>query len=92
MQSKNGFKTPGIPTVELEKNEEEKPESEILHFDKPDFDFIPKNCQWRQQGPYLVCYSCILQHAVFIGMEKMITGMNEKGEPILKNRDFKRQA
>lgn len=74
-------------------SDEEEAESEVLNFDKADFKFIPKgNCQYRQQGPYLVCYSCELQHAVFIGMNKMMVGTNKDGTPIIKNRDFKQQA
>jgi hypothetical protein len=84
MQSKKEYKMP-----EMLQTDEEKPESEQLHFDKPDFEFIPKgDCQYRQQGPYLICYSCVLQHAVYIGMEKMMIGINEKG-PIIVKRDFK---
>lgn len=75
--------------VESSESNDEKPETEQMNFNKPDFEFIPKgNCQYRQQGPYLICYSCVLQHAVYIGMEKMMIGMNEKG-PIIVKRDFK---
>ena len=75
---------------ELIDNSEEKiePETEKMDFTKPDFQFIPKGCQYRQNGPYLVCYSCDLKHAVWIGMDKMMVGENEKG-PILKRRDLK---
>jgi len=60
---------------------------EVLDFNKPSFAFIPKgNHKWRQQGPYLVCKSCELQHAVFIGMDKVMVGMNKDGKPILKSR------
>ena len=60
---------------------------EVSNFEKPDFVFLPKdNHEWRQQGPYLVCKSCEVEHAVWIGVEKMLTGLDEKGQPILKNR------
>lgn len=60
---------------------------EVLDFTKPNFSFIPKGShQWKQHGPYLVCKSCDLDHAVYIGMEKIMIGLNEKGQPILKNR------
>ena len=60
---------------------------EILDFDNPDFTFIPKGRHsWRQQGPYLICHSCELKHAVFIGMDKVMVGEDEKGRPILKKR------
>lgn len=71
---------------ELIDNSELEPETEKLDFTKPDFSFIPKgNCQYRQNGNYLVCYSCELKHAVWIGMDKIMVGENEKG-PILMNR------
>lgn len=66
---------------------QEKPEGEILDFTKPDFSFQPKGRhEWRQQGPYLVCKSCDLEHAVWIGTEKMLVGIEENGNAILKTR------
>lgn len=67
-------------------SKDEQPESEVLNFDKADFQFVAKNCQWRQQGPYLVCKSCFIEHATYIGMEKILVGMDEEGKPIIKNR------
>lgn len=70
--------------IEEKQNE---PESEVLDFNKPDFSFIPKGShEWRQQGYYLVCKSCDLEHAVWIGNNKILTGINDKGEPILERR------
>jgi hypothetical protein len=69
-------------------NEEDKEEqiSEGIDFSKPDFGFKPKEYhEWRQRGPYLVCTSCDLEHAVYIGMDKILVGLDEKG-PILKKR------
>lgn len=69
------------------KEEEVKGEVEELNFEKPDFVFLPKdNHEWRQQGPYLCCKSCEVEHAVWIGVEKMLVGLDEKGQPILKTR------
>ncbi len=63
-------------------------ESEVLNFNQPDFSFLPQGRHvYRQQGPYLVCKSCELQHAVWIGMDKMMVGENDKGEPIIKKRE-----
>jgi hypothetical protein len=44
---------------------------------------------WIQQGPYLVCQSCPLKHATWIGIDRILTGFDENGVPILKavNRD-----
>lgn len=71
------------------KNEEKKDEilREELDFNKPDYIFKPEgNHDWRQQGYYIVCKSCELQHASFIGSEKILVGHDEKGNPILKKR------
>ena len=69
----------------LKENPEEQ-ESEVLDFTKPDYKFIPKSYHdWVQRGPYLVCRSCDLDHGVWIGMDKILTGIDDKG-PILKNR------
>jgi hypothetical protein len=68
-----------------EKKEEEI--GEVMDFSRPDFQFIPKgNHSWRQQGPYLVCKACDLEHATWIGMSKIMIGTKEDGQPILKNR------
>ena len=70
-------------------NEEdiEEPINETLNFDKPDFVFTPKEFHsWRQQGQYLVCKSCEIEHSTFIGIQKILVGLNEKGQPILKSR------
>lgn len=64
-------------------------ESEILDFTKPVYQFKPnENHQWRQQGPYLVCKSCDIQHASWIGMDKIMVGIDKEGKPILKDRKF----
>jgi len=64
-----------------------KKEEQAYNFDKPEFTFIPKGIHnWRQEGPYLVCRSCEIHHAVYIGMEKMMVGIDENGNPILKSR------
>lgn len=66
-----------------DKNEKE----EVLDFDKPDFSFIAKGShEWRQQGPYLVCKSCDMDHATYIGMGQIMTGVKEDGAPILIKR------
>ena len=74
------------------KPEEEKPieipeESETLDFSNPDFKFTPGRHVWRQHGPYLICNACVLQHATFIGMDKVMIGEEEDGTPILKKRE-----
>lgn len=72
-------------------NEEEivltNEEYETLDFDNPDFVFRPnEQHEWRQKGPYLVCKSCELEHAIHIGMEKELIGIDKEGRPILRDR------
>jgi len=44
------------------------------------------DCRYKQRGIYLVCTSCEVQHAQFIGMEKIMVGEDKEGRPILKLR------
>lgn len=69
-----------------ETNGEEEPISETLSWEKPDFVYIPKNHEFRQEGGYLICRSCPLEHATYIGIEKIMIGNNSEGLPIIKNR------
>lgn len=70
-----------------DEQEIDPPITETLNFNKPDFTFTPKEVHsWRQQGPYLVCKSCEIEHSAFIGINKIMVGLNEEGQPILKNR------
>ena len=62
-------------------------EGEEVSFDRPDFTFIPNGRHtYRQEGGYLVCKSCSLHHAIWIGMEKLMVGESGDGVPIIKNR------
>jgi hypothetical protein len=73
----------------MKKNEEkeEKQDGEVLDFNNPNFVFRPnEHHDWRQQGPYLVCKSCDLEHAIWVGMERMLVGLDKKGRPILKRK------
>jgi len=87
MTFKNVFGTQKKQSQEPSDSDEEiKPDNEELNFNNADFTFIPKgNCQYRQEGIYIICQSCELQHAVFIGMEKIMVGLDSNG-PIIKNR------
>jgi len=72
-------------TAEEEKliNNEEKG----FDFDNPEFTFAPKGFHtWRAEGPYIICRSCELEHAIFIGMNKLLVGIDKEGQPILKPR------
>lgn len=64
-----------------------KNEEQPYNFDNPEFVFTPKGVHnWRQEGPYAVCRSCEVEHAIWIGMEKIMVGIDEEGRPILKPR------
>lgn len=39
---------------------------------------------WRQRGPWLVCISCDHKHSSWLGMNKELIGIDEKGEPIVR--------
>ncbi|MFA5443148.1 MAG: hypothetical protein WC286_04680 [Bacilli bacterium] len=61
--------------------------SEVLNFNNPSFSFVPKGYhEWRQRGPYCVCTSCELEHAIYVGMDKLLIGIDEEGQPILKKK------
>jgi len=76
-----------VKNEEKIKEELEAPLEEIRDLSRPDFRYDPPpNHDWRQQGYYLVCHSCEIQHAVWIGPEKIMVGIDEKGAPILKTR------
>lgn len=66
---------------------EEHPIQELvedLDFNKAK-QFVPENCTWVQRGIYIVCTSCELQHAVYIGTDKMLVGMRD-GKPLLQEK------
>lgn len=72
---------------QLEEAVVDKGDYETSSFEKPDYSFIPNgHHEYRQQGPYLVCKSCELHHGVYIGINKLMTGIDEQGNPILVNR------
>lgn len=69
----------------MKNQEEHEEENETMDFTKPDYVFIPNGIHtWRQRGPYLECKECDIHHAVFIGIHKLMVGVSEKGQPILK--------
>ena len=66
---------------------DQEPYEETLDFTKPDYVFLPKGRHtYRQQGYYLVCKSCEIAHAVWIGSTRIMVGEEEDGTPILKKR------
>jgi len=72
--------------MENEEQENIKNEEE-LNFNQPSFKFIPTGRHsYRQEGCYLVCRSCELHHAIWIGIDKIMVGEKEDGTPIIKKR------
>lgn len=68
-------------------NQSQEENEEILDFTKPSFVFKAKDHhEFRQQGTYLVCKSCDVTHAVWIGIERILTGFDKEGQPIIKKR------
>ena len=76
------------PSAELKKTDEiDEQIVEELDFNRADYTFIPKgNHDWRQQGMFLICKSCELEHAVSIGMDKLLVGFDKENKPIIKSR------
>lgn len=74
-----------LKTQKEELKQEEKPLFEEKDTSKPDYKFVPGNHLWKQEGYYLVCYGCELSHAVWIGPDKMMVGVDDNG-PIVKSR------
>jgi hypothetical protein len=71
----------------LKEENQNETESEELDFTRPDFLFSPGQFHdYRQQGYYLICKSCEITHAVWIGQDRIMVGVDNKGVPILKNR------
>lgn len=69
---------------EVDVNEEVRDEGEVL---RKEYEFIPSAlCKYRQRGPYLICTSCEIQHATWIGMEKIMVGEDANGKPIVRSR------
>ena len=68
----------------------EKDEDKIIEeadFSQPSYSFTPPgHHDWRQQGFFLVCKSCEIQHAVFIGSQKLLVGFDKEDKPIFKKR------
>jgi hypothetical protein len=71
----------------MEKEEKNEEEIEDLNFEKPDYVFDgQKHHDYRQQGYYLICKSCEIEHAVWIGENKLMVGTDKDGKPILEVR------
>jgi hypothetical protein len=74
-----------MPTTPLSLGEERD-------LSKPDFSFSPGGHKWRQEGYYLICRECELEHAVRIGSDKVMVGVSENSDPIIKSRKEMKMA
>lgn len=41
---------------------------------------------WRQRGPEIYCSSCQHQHSQWIGVDRQLVGIDERGRPIIEKR------
>lgn len=79
--------TTGKDEVHSDSHLPQQESGEVLNFNNPSFSFVPKGYhEWRQRGPYCVCTSCELEHAIYVGMDKLLIGIDEEGQPILKKK------
>lgn len=46
-----------------------------------------KKHEWRQKGPFIECQSCEYKHGYFIGINRVLIGINEDGSPIFEGRN-----
>lgn len=49
-----------------------------------------KGHRWIQKGPFLICQSCPIEHATYIGTSHLFAGVNEEGIPLLKRIEISR--
>lgn len=42
--------------------------------------------KWIQQGPYIINTSSSLDYGIYVGMELILVGVDDRGQPILKSR------
>lgn len=65
------------------------PLSEEKRWSEPDLTLIPnEKHEWKQQGPYIICRSCPFEHAHWVGNEKVLVGIDDKGEPIIRLKEY----
>lgn len=73
--------------MENEENKQEQETHEEGEVLRKEYEFIPSAlCKYKQRGPYLICVSCEIQHATFIGMDKIMVGEDNDGKPIVRSR------
>ena len=42
--------------------------------------------RWVQKGIWLECKSCKFRHGFYVGINKILVGVDEEGNPILKDK------
>lgn len=65
----------------------DKQSEEIVPESYPVRDFEPKQAgyhDWKQNGNFIHCYSCAIQHGQDIGTKHVLMGVGGNGMPILK--------
>ena len=41
---------------------------------------------WKQKGPWIECQSCDYKHGHFVGVDKIMKGIDEDGNPFFEMR------
>jgi hypothetical protein len=73
------------PEEEEEKDPQLMPETHEVDLSKL-IPFTNSGHQWHQEGAYLICDSCMVRHAAFIGIDKVLKGFDEDGNPLIEKR------
>jgi hypothetical protein len=75
------------------KNNEQDNSSDSFSVDhEPVKVYDTKGIVWRQQGPALVGHKDGITYHAHIGMDKVLTGIDEKGMPIIRRKDGKKEG
>lgn len=72
-------------------NNEENKQDDIYTVDIPIDPELSKKIElrghrWKQQGPHIICKSCDMRHAYYIGIDKQLVGINKEGYPLFAKR------
>lgn len=80
---------PSRPWREEEPEEEQDPqlapETQEVDLSKL-IPFTNSGHQWHQEGAYLICDSCMVRHAAFIGIDRVLKGFDEDGKMLIEKR------
>lgn len=49
---------------------------------------LRKKHKWIQKGTFIICESCEFRHSFYIPPDKIMVGIDKKGMPIIKSKQF----